>query len=994
MGQYDTIVENNRICYVDPNNIRGDGTPLTPDYTNFSIWCNLIVERSSRLKNTLSGVDDNQVFVASFDMTRANNGTEYVSFMQGKDAEIYNFLTTDYTNIDFKEVKKRNIIEGLQISSINISFTNYQTPQVTIKFVDIRGGGFFGREEATHSEYGSLKNLESDNNKMFDNFFGCFVTFPYPRFRLQVKGFYGRDVTYQLTCTSFNGNFNSQTGNFEIVVQFIGYEYGILGDIPFDLLVAAPLTPDGNEYWNEHVANMEKNGWALDKEKTEKPIKLYDFYNNISKQLQTSNPEDIDSRIVDDGIEEKMVGILQQMNKLKEIKDCIQEFKKCIRNTFKEYYVTECETKNSSVIIIHNPTEEFTQTGLLNDLCDKRNNIGDLVEEYNKEYGELPLSIIPNNSLNRRWEKWDSKKINLKFTKLIEHIGLDTDKNRNNHKNVVVALNTSNRTVNAPVNDVSSFIGFKIGKFYTTENYVVTESVSQKLYDTVTTNNWAVFGKDIEKNIAYARYALVIDMGGVVHEINDRISKLNYTQKVYEKKINNVNKMSIKDIVGFTPYIGRYFKIVMCHLETFIHLIYNCADIISGQVTGYNREPNKLGIHNLTIETDVPGNVYKQVPPFPAVYRKYNTDDGVDNEMVKDDSEAKTNAWVGDFKGSIDWQEKKLVEDLYFAAQKISEKRRVNNIDNTSANSVTCNSLLPIDYFVEIPQYAYATLDGLKFYAGIRAYILLYMMGGGKIYNGDSGDSKNLNDCKLKGMYDAYVYLSQKPKNVSLKDLVGGENLTKNGIYNSLVYCDEFKGKKSYDYEMYGLYQTRNPMFIIPQKEVTPGVTVYTTKVLYNYIYANNEKTVAYVPLYSLPTLSGHSFTQYFKNVTGNGTFSLVEPDSDKFLYTGGGIEPKHLNTHHFEIIMSDEIVSLIKKNFDDCNNGTFEIYGKSSKEFAGALNHHLLLDDNRYNKFYDFTSVNGYEKTYKDVLGKDIDEYVKDTNFDTIKNKFLEIAQ
>ena len=193
MGAYDTIVENNRICYVDPNDIRGniDGAPLTPDYTDFSIWCNLIVERSSRLKNQASGSDAGEKFMVSFDLTKGHTGTEFVSFLQGKDADDYNFLTTDYTNIDYGTIKERNIIEGLQIETVNISFTNYQTPQVTIKFVDIRGGGFFGREEATHSEFGGLSSLEEKNNQMFDNFYSCFVSFPYPRFRLQVKGFYG-----------------------------------------------------------------------------------------------------------------------------------------------------------------------------------------------------------------------------------------------------------------------------------------------------------------------------------------------------------------------------------------------------------------------------------------------------------------------------------------------------------------------------------------------------------------------------------------------------------------------------------------------------------------------------------------------------------------------------------------------------------------------------------------------------------------------------------
>ena len=286
MKKNNDLENSNRIVYIDPNDVRGNinGAPLTPDYTEFSIWCNLIIEKTTRLKNQDTVDSEDRIYQATFDLTRAENGTEYVSFLQGKDAENYNFLTTDYTNIDFEEIRRRNIIEGLQIESVNVGFTNYQTPQVTIKFVDIRGGGFFGREEATHNEYGQLYNLEEDRrNKQMDNFFGCFVTFPYPRFRLQIKGFYGRPVTFQLTCTSFVGNFNATTGNFEITVQFIGYEYGVLGDIPFDLLVAAPLTKTGADYWDSQIRDLENSKWYLDKEKTEAPYKLFDFYHKKLK---------------------------------------------------------------------------------------------------------------------------------------------------------------------------------------------------------------------------------------------------------------------------------------------------------------------------------------------------------------------------------------------------------------------------------------------------------------------------------------------------------------------------------------------------------------------------------------------------------------------------------------------------------------------------------------------------------------------------------------
>ena len=989
MGAYDTIVENNRICYVDPNDIRGniDGAPLTPDYTDFSIWCNLIVERSSRLKNQASGSDAGEKFMVSFDLTKGHTGTEFVSFLQGKDADDYNFLTTDYTNIDYSTIKERNIIEGLQIETVNISFTNYQTPQVTIKFVDIRGGGFFGREEATHSEFGGLSSLEEKNNQMFDNFYSCFVSFPYPRFRLQVKGFYGKPVTYQLTCTNFSGNLNSQTGNFEITVQFIGYEYGILGDIPFDLLVAAPMTPAGSEYWDEHVKNMATNGWALDREKTEPPIKLYDFYNNVSKQLQNSTPEALDASITEDTkTQEKLTGLLKQIDKLNEIKESIQTFKTAIKEIFKQHYITECVNDDENVVIIHNPTEVFTKGELLTDLCDKRNNIGDLIEEYNKQYTAISLSVIPNNNLGNTWARWTPNP-ELIFNEFINHVGDETNKNQAYHQNVIVAINSSNRVKNETVTGPASFVGFKLLKLYSNEYYTITDGVSSKLYNTMTLNNWAIFGKDNSQNIAYAKYAAVIDLSNTKYEIDKRLSNLYYIQKMYEKRMNSINGNSIRNIVGFTPYVGRYFKVVMCHLETFVQLFYNCADAINEEILNNLREPEKLGIYNLSIETDVPGNIYKQVPPFPAVYRKYSTVDGDDTEGVNDDDEVKSNAWIGEFKGETEWQEKKLVSDFYLAAQRIKESRKEKEIDVGPIANTNYKSLLPIDYFVAIPQYAYASLDGLKFYSAIRAFINLHLMGGGKKYitNGESDHKKNQRDCRLLGMYNAYIYLMQKPKTVSLKDLIGGEKLTNRGIYDSVLYTDAFKEHKPFEYEQSCFYENRNPFLVEVEGK---------SKAICNFM-PGKYAVIEYIPLQSLPALGGpkaRTFKAFFKSEGETSEFELVDPNDDKFLYTGGKNEPIHENTHHFEIITNDNTVTSIKQTFQNYRNGGFEICGKKSSEFADALEAHLHLDDERYNKFYQFTGINAYKDTYKQMFGKDVNTFIKANSFDVIKNKFLEL--
>ena len=51
------IQTNGRIIYVDPNDNYGrvGDNPLTPDYTDYCLYCNLLVEPTSRLRNMFVG---------------------------------------------------------------------------------------------------------------------------------------------------------------------------------------------------------------------------------------------------------------------------------------------------------------------------------------------------------------------------------------------------------------------------------------------------------------------------------------------------------------------------------------------------------------------------------------------------------------------------------------------------------------------------------------------------------------------------------------------------------------------------------------------------------------------------------------------------------------------------------------------------------------------------------------------------------------------------
>ncbi len=154
------------------------------------------------------------------------NGSSFVSFINGtKDGTtgFQNYLTTNYTDIATQKV----VEEALGITSIDIEFNSSYAPMVNINFVDIKGGAIF--QSGAKSIYNVLFRL------------------PYPLFELKVKGFYGKPVTYCLHMIKCNTKFNSQTGNFEITANFVGYTYAMFSDMIVGYLRAASRLPEGAE---------------------------------------------------------------------------------------------------------------------------------------------------------------------------------------------------------------------------------------------------------------------------------------------------------------------------------------------------------------------------------------------------------------------------------------------------------------------------------------------------------------------------------------------------------------------------------------------------------------------------------------------------------------------------------------------------------------------------------------------------------------------------
>lgn len=228
-----------RICYVDPNEVvngesdnPGIGGYMSP-LEELCISLNLEAVLSDRNSCGISNTDgtSTRVFTTSF--------IAQGSYLHGTDGS----LTTNFTDATPKNPKK-NADECFGIQSVSVSYdmgTAGQTfsPNVVIKFVDIRGMSVMGKKE----------------NETNGSFYRALFMFPSPLFKLSVKGFYGCEITYNLALSHpVKIEFDSSTGNFNITANFKGYMFGIYNDLPMSYAVVAPyMDYVGKDYWDNQI---------------------------------------------------------------------------------------------------------------------------------------------------------------------------------------------------------------------------------------------------------------------------------------------------------------------------------------------------------------------------------------------------------------------------------------------------------------------------------------------------------------------------------------------------------------------------------------------------------------------------------------------------------------------------------------------------------------------------------------------------------------------
>ncbi|MDB4352036.1 hypothetical protein OAA60_01220 [Porticoccaceae bacterium] len=108
----------------------------------------------------------------------------------------------------------------LGITSINISQGLDFLPTIRVSLEDIKGRAMF--EGGDSSPY------------------AAFFNFPYPKFYLTIKGYYGKAVRLPLMLQNFSSRYDTGDGNFKIELTFYTYKYTILTEVLMGSLLAVP----------------------------------------------------------------------------------------------------------------------------------------------------------------------------------------------------------------------------------------------------------------------------------------------------------------------------------------------------------------------------------------------------------------------------------------------------------------------------------------------------------------------------------------------------------------------------------------------------------------------------------------------------------------------------------------------------------------------------------------------------------------------------------
>ena len=236
------------VLVIDPNKVVNKYNEIIDRYVkqeDLVIYSSLkVLKRGERsviagTNGTKSETIDSQPIFINFLNPLKNRRKDDTFNLKGKmTSEWTDFFTSDAAN-DKNDSKYILDPETFGITDIAISVNAGKLPIITIQFTDVQGRMLFERGNEN------------------DNPYNIFFTYPYPRFLLTYKGYYGKAMETPLVLLKSNTRFDPETGNYNVTAEFQSEVFSIFNTF---LMIYAYVAPymfnlDNGEYLGQKILN-------------------------------------------------------------------------------------------------------------------------------------------------------------------------------------------------------------------------------------------------------------------------------------------------------------------------------------------------------------------------------------------------------------------------------------------------------------------------------------------------------------------------------------------------------------------------------------------------------------------------------------------------------------------------------------------------------------------------------------------------------------------
>lgn len=760
------------VNYVEPNDVNafqsedGKTYSLIQPLEDYCIAMNIEVEVHSR-ETTASNEAGSQVIILSWESNK--DGASHVNFMSGtrilKDGPSDNgqnppYLTTDPTDMYLDDLIDHGTTEAIGIKSVDVSYDSGTVPVINVKMTDIRGLSMFQPNEMIRdASYQGVKGISAD--QVAQSFFQCFFRVPYPRFRLYIKGFYGKPVSYEMMCDKFDTNFNAATGDFDVTIHFIGFKYSFLTDVAFQVLAACPYSDyEGRNYWQSQIDNGRFKIPDIDGNLQNMPT-LTEMAMSYSALTGSSSSDELQtSADAEETTHELEIARLRELRKQYE-----NWYTSLYANICKVYGEDNCFLSKTpgenydylgAIILVQadaNPdmASDFLQFDadfikLHDDMCaaakeEKEKHPGFKVDDISIDFSDYKKTKLLNEFyVNGAGE--------------ITYDGMASDSPVSREEVITRMLHNEDGSINK--------------KRYTT---IYNDGTNQRVYCYCIKNNYTYIRERIN--------TLVADANRSAKETEDGTNTKEYNKKMFAE-------------LGYYPSVENFTKVMFAHLETFMHMMFELVK----SVTGRTAEGLGISIGTDGNAIDVPSNS-STVPPFPRVTKAVTGDDGI---TTREDT------WVGDFNQGTGFNEVDIVDGIFNGVETLVKLELNNQMDTTIENHKdaasarqTTQMLLPItayDYFIATGGKIFNLKSHDLTERGVEGYSYKVLMRAFNVLGLNAYAELDGFDAEAAGMADGdnlYYEVGGKFENSNFAQMViGTENDTEDSIVDKFFNDPSF----------------------------------------------------------------------------------------------------------------------------------------------------------------------------------------------------------